>query len=164
MPQTVQIETQSKQQGLARLHSKRVTWCTRRELALDRTEQTLDQSAATINPSRELPAHLCSHSMDAPGFLSALGRNHALCSELFPDVCMVPLAVNLGVGQHQADPCLLRSRLDDGRQIRTVVPRAASRDLREQELLIHIGHDDPLQPMSPGQRFLPVMMHPPYEE
>jgi nitrate reductase beta subunit len=36
--------------------------------------------------------------------------------------------------------------------------------LREQELLIQIGHDDPLQPMPPRQRFLPMMMYVPPEE
>jgi hypothetical protein len=36
---------------------------------------------------------------------------------------------------------------------------AASRDLRQDKLLIQIDCDHPLQPMPPRQRFLPVMMH-----
>ena len=42
-------------------------------------------------------------------FLSPLGRNHALRAELLPDVGVIPLAVELGVGQHQPDPCLLEA-------------------------------------------------------
>jgi hypothetical protein len=38
---------------------------------------------------------------------------------------VVSLAVELGVGQHQADGCLLGRRFDDRRQIRTVVPGTA---------------------------------------
>jgi hypothetical protein len=164
MPQAVQIETQSKQQGLAGLHSQRATWCTRRELALDRREQALDQSATPVNPSWECPPHLGAHSVDAPGFLSALGGDHALRPELLPDVGMISLAVEFGVGQNQPDVRLLGSRSDDSRQIRTVVPRAASRNLRQRELLIQIRHDYPLQPVAQWQRFLPVMTPAPHEE
>ncbi|MGH9772072.1 MAG: hypothetical protein ACRD4Q_10300 [Candidatus Acidiferrales bacterium] len=51
-------------------------------------------------------------------FFPALGGNHALRTESLPDIGAIPLAVELGVGPYQADPCLLGSRLDDGRQIR----------------------------------------------
>ena len=68
--------------------------------------------------------------------------------------------VTLGVGQHHSDARLLGSRFDHRRQIPAVVPWTASRALREQELLIQIRHDHPLQPVPPGQGFLPVMMHP----
>jgi hypothetical protein len=77
---------------------------------------------------------------------------------------VILFAVEFGVGQHQPHGRLLGSRLDDCGQIRTIVPRATSCDLRQQELLIQIHDDHPLQPMSPRQRFLPVMMHAPLKE
>jgi hypothetical protein len=41
--------------------------------------------------------------VDAPGFLSALGGDYTLRPELAPDEGVIPLAVELGVGQHQAN-------------------------------------------------------------
>jgi hypothetical protein len=103
MPQTIQIETQAEQQGLTHLGAQRTTGRASRELALHRTEQTLDQSTAAIKASRERPPHLGTHSVDAPGFLSALGGDYTLRPELAPDEGVIPLAVELGVGQHQAN-------------------------------------------------------------
>jgi hypothetical protein len=57
---------------------------------------------------------------------------------------------------------LPRSHFDHRGQIGAVVPRTAPGALRQQELLIHIGHDHPLQPMPPGQRLWPMMMQPPH--
>jgi hypothetical protein len=39
--------------------------------------------------------------VDAPGFLSAFGGNYTLRPELLPDVGVIPLAVEFGIGQHQ---------------------------------------------------------------
>jgi len=164
MPQAIQIGAQSKQQSLPLLHAQRTTRRTSREFALYRTEQTLDQSATPIELPRKRPPHLGTNSAYAPGLHATLGGDHTLRPELLPDIGMIPLAVEFGVGQHQADARLLGSRFDRGGQIRAIVPRTTSRDLRQQELLIQIRHDHPFQPMSPGQWFLPVMMHPPHEK
>ena len=48
--------------------------------------------------------------MNSPRFLPALGGNHALCSELLPNIGMIPLAVEFGVGQHQPDARLRAPR------------------------------------------------------
>ena len=85
-------------------------------------------------------------------------------SELLPNVRVVPLAVELRIGQHQPNAGLLGSRFDNGGQIRTVVSRTASRTLRQQELLIQVRHDHPLQPMPPGQGFLAVMVQATHKE
>ena len=122
MPQAIQIETQSEQEGLALLRVQRAAGRTGRELAFHRTEQALDQGSSPVEPSRKCSPHLGAHSMNAPGFLSALGRDHTLRSELLADIGVIPLAVELGVGQHQPDARLLGSRFDDGGQIRTIVP------------------------------------------
>lgn len=164
MLQAIEVETQSEQESLTRLGAQRTARRTWRELAFYRTEKALDQGSAPVEPSRKCSPHLGTHSMDAPGFLSALGEDHTPRPELLPDVGVIPLAVELGVGQYQPDARLLGSRFDDGRQIRTIVPRATSCDLRQQALLVHIRHDHPLQPMSPRQRLLPVMMQASHKE
>jgi hypothetical protein len=46
--------------------------------------------------------HLSTHSVQAPGFLSALGGDHALRPEVAPDDVLF-LAVELGVGHNWAD-------------------------------------------------------------
>src|SRR4029077_9647968 len=112
MPQTIQIETQPEQQGLAHLRAQRAAGRASRELALHRTEQTLDQRSAPVEPSWKCSPHLRTHSVDAPGFLAALGGDHALRPKLAPDVGVISLAVELRIGQHQADARLLRRRLD----------------------------------------------------
>jgi hypothetical protein len=66
MFQPLQIETQSEQQGLAHLRVQGSTWCASRESSFDRGEQTLDQGAATVMPSREGTSHLGTHSVRAP--------------------------------------------------------------------------------------------------
>src|SRR5215470_12297184 len=113
MFQPVQIETQAKQQGLTRLHGPAAARRASRKLAFDGREYTLDQSTATVAPLRKCSPHLGAHSMDAPRLLFALGGNHALRSKWLPDVGVIPLAVELGVGQHQPDACFSRSRLDN---------------------------------------------------
>ena len=50
----MQIEMQSKEQGWTLLSAKGTTWCTRRELALDRRKQTFDQSATAIEASPQV--------------------------------------------------------------------------------------------------------------
>src|ERR1700758_1345170 len=98
MPQTVQIETQTEQQGLSHLHRQSAARSAGRELALDRREDALDQSAATVELLWKCPPHFGADPADAPGFLSALGRNHAPRTELSADVRVIPLAVEFGVG------------------------------------------------------------------
>src|SRR6267154_4927990 len=164
MFQPIQIETQYEQQGLTHLHRQRATWGASREFSFDRREQALDQGAAAVKPSWEGTPHLGTHSVYAPGFLPPLGGNHALRSEAFADVGVIALAVELRVRQHQPDAGLLGSSFDDGRQIRAVVPRPSPRELRQHELLIQIHGHHPLQPVPPGQRFLPVMMHASHKE
>ena len=103
MFQPIQIETQSEQQGLTHLRAQRSTRCAGREFSFHRGEQALDQGAAAVNPLRESPPHFGTHSVHAPGFLSAFGGDHALRSESLADVSMIALAVELRVGQHQPD-------------------------------------------------------------
>ena len=164
MPQAIEVETQSEQQGLAHLHPERAAGRPSRELALHRREHRFDQGAAPVELSRKRPPHFGPHSAHPPGLLPTLGRDHAPGPQWAPEVGMIPLAIEFGVGQHHSDARLLGSRFAQARQIRAVVPRTASRALPEQELLIQIRHDHPLQPVPPGQGFLPVMMQAPHKK
>ena len=80
MPQAIEVETQSKQQGLAHLRGQRAARRTSRELAFDRRKQALDQSTTPVESLRKRSAHLGAHSAHAPGFLLTFGGNHALIS------------------------------------------------------------------------------------
>ena len=101
MFQPIQIEAQSEQQSLTHLRAERAPRCTSREFSFHRREQALDQRAATVSSLREGTPHLGTDTMEAPGFLSALGGNHALRSEPLTDVGMVSFAVELRVGEYQ---------------------------------------------------------------
>src|ERR1700675_4023330 len=101
MPQSIQIETQSEQEGLALLRVQRAAGRTSRELAFHRTEQALDQGSSPVEPSRKCSPHPRAPSINTPGFFSTFGGDHALRSELLADIGGIPLAVELGVGQYQ---------------------------------------------------------------
>ena len=92
------------------LHGQQAAGRAGREFALHRREDALDQSPAPIEAVRKRPPHFGTHPAHAPGFLPALGRDHTLRSESLPDVGVIPLAVEFGIGQHQPDACLLGSR------------------------------------------------------
>ena len=158
MPQAIQVETQSEQQGLALLHGQQPAGRAGREFAFHRREDALDQSTAPIKAARKCPPHFGSHPAHSPGFLPTFRRDHTLRSESLPDVGVVPLAVEFGIGQHQTDPRLLGSCLHDRRQTRAVVPGAPPSHLCQHTLPVQVNHHDPLQPVPPGQRLLPVMM------
>jgi len=92
MPRAIQIETQAEQQGLTQSRAQRTTGRASRELAPQRTERTFDRSTAATEASWERSAHLGTHCVQAPRFLSELGRDRALHPELAPDIGAIPLA------------------------------------------------------------------------
>ena len=112
MPQAIQIETQAEQQGLPHLHRQAAAWGASRELAFDRREDALDQRATPVELLRKGSPHLGTHSVHAPSFLSTLGGDNTLRSELLTNVGVISLAVEFGIGQHQPDAGLLGSGLD----------------------------------------------------
>src|SRR5579875_2820246 len=107
------------------------------------------ETPAALRPA--FPTH-------APGHLPPIGGDHIPGPELPADISVIPLAVEFGIGQHQPEARLVGSRFHPGGQSPTVVPWTALHALREENLLIQIRHDHPLQPMPPRQGFLPIMM------
>ena len=121
MFQAIQIETQSEQQGLTDLRAQGTARCASRELPFHGREQAFDQRATPVELLRKCSSHLGAHSTHPPGFLPTLGGDHALGPELLPDISVIPLAVEFGIGQHQPDAGLLGGGFD-----RTVSPTAWS--------------------------------------
>jgi len=79
------------------MHSERAGRASR-ELAFHGTEQALDQRSASIEPTRKWPPHFGAHSVHAPSWFPAFRGDHTLRSECAPNVGVIPLAVELGVG------------------------------------------------------------------
>ena len=123
MLQAIQIETLSGQQGLPYLDAQAASRRTGGELSLHRREDALNQSTASIEPSRKGMPYLSSDAVYTPSPLVTLDRDHIVRSERPANIGMISLAVEFGVGQRQSGPCLFVSRSDDGRQIWTTVPR-----------------------------------------
>ncbi len=100
MPQAVKIETQSEQQGSPNLHGQAAARSPRRELVLDRREEGFDQSAETVQLLRKRPSHFGTHTTHTPSFLPALGGNHTAHFQFLPNVGVIPLAAEFGIGQY----------------------------------------------------------------
>jgi len=164
MLQAVKVEGQPERQGLADLREQATPGSAGRELPFGGGEDAFHQRPSPLERLGEVRAHLGADSVQVPNSFPASGRNHTLHPHLLADVAMVAFAVELGVGEHQADRGHVSRRLHQGRQVGTVVPRTAACALGQNELLIYIDHRQPLQPVSPGQWLLRVMVLPPDEE
>ena len=149
MLQAIEIEAQPEQPGLALLQGHQAAGSANQAFALHRREDTFGPRRVLLESAPKRSPHLRTHPAYAPGFLPVLRWDHAPCPELLPGVGGVPLAVELGVGQHQSDASLLEGGLHENRQVRTVVPLAMPRHLCQQVLPVQVNHHDPLQPISP---------------
>lgn len=58
---------------------------------------------APVELTRKRPSHFSTHSAQAPGLLPTLGDNHAPGFEPLAGISVIPLAPELGVGQHPSD-------------------------------------------------------------
>ena len=109
-------------------------------------------------------AHLGTYPVKAPGFLAAFGGNDAAGPESLADVGVVEFAVELRIGQHEADRTNGVGGIHEGAKVRSVVGRAGVSLLREHKLSVEIDGDQPLQPMTPGPRLLVVVVHASHQE
>jgi hypothetical protein len=101
MPQAIEVKLNPINGLMVHLHTERAARCLYPRVALDRREHALE--LAWKRP------HFGTHTAHSPGPLPALGRDHALRFEFLAKVGVVPLAVELGIGQHRSDACLLQS-------------------------------------------------------
>lgn len=147
MPEAIKVEAQAEQQRLLDLSAQAAARSARGQLAFDDRDHGLDLGALPIQPLRKSPPHLAAdaHSAAAP----ALGGNDAARAQLSTNMHMVLLGVELGVGQHQAQGRDALGRIDQPRKAATIAPRAGAGLLGEDDLLIHIGDQQPLQPVAP---------------
>ena len=73
-----EVVSQAEQEGLALLHGQTVARGAGGKFVFDRREDGFDQGAPRILSAGKRAAHFGSHSVDAPRFLAALGRDNAL--------------------------------------------------------------------------------------
>jgi hypothetical protein len=101
MPQAVEIEGQTEQQGLANLGREAATRCFRGELAFDDREHRFYFGAWPIQFVRKLTVHLVANFF--VGDAAPASGNDTACSHRGADVPVIVFRVELRVGQHQAD-------------------------------------------------------------
>src|SRR5260370_27683627 len=72
--------------------------------------------------------------------------------------------IKLRIRQHQADGRASCGHVQQSRQIAHVGSWSSMRPLREQNLLLHIHHNDPLQPMPMPWAAVRMLFQSPYEK
>ena len=146
MPEAVEVVGKTEQQGLADLDGQAAPGSARGELALNGREDGFDLSALAVGFFRKGAEHLIPNG--ALGNTPALGRNDAPSSQALPNVFVVGFRVELRIRQHQAKGRASCGHVQQSRQRTHVGSRPLMRPLRQQNLLLHIHHNHPLQPMA----------------
>ncbi len=147
MPQPIEVKGQAKQQRLADLHGQTATWCFRRELAFDHRKDGFYFGARPIQRPGKSAVHLIADF--SFGNAAPRGRgNHAVGSQRATHVAVMGFGVELAVGQHQSNGQAATGGIQQAGQSTRVAPRALSRPLRQNDLAIHIGNQQPLQIVS----------------
>jgi hypothetical protein len=141
MPQPKEVKSQSEQQSLPRLHEQVATWRFGRELAFDHREHGFYFGARSIHLQRKSAVHLIAEFSFRNAPLRD-GRDHAVGSQRAAHVSVIGFGVELRVHQAGQSPC--------------VAPQTLSRSLRQNDLAIHIDHDQPLQKVSVAR--LPALL------
>ncbi len=155
MPQPIEVKGQSEQQGLPHLHGQAATWCFGRELAFDHREDGFYFGARPIQLPRKSAVHLMAEFC----FRNAtprIGRDHAVGSQRAAHVAVIGFGVELRIRQYHTNGHGAASRVHQAGQSPCVAPRTLSRSLRQNDLAIHIDHDQPLQKVSVAR--LPALL------
>jgi hypothetical protein len=144
MPQAVEVVGKAEQQRLADLGDQAASGCARREFAFDGRENAFDLGALPIRFFRKGAEHLIANGAirDTP----APRGNDALRSQALPKVHVVGFGVKLRIGQHHTDGSAACRHIAQPRQSARVAPRPLTGSLRQQNLVLHIHHNQPLQP------------------
>src|SRR6266851_8251525 len=144
MPQAIEVKGQAQQQCLPHLQGQAATGGFRRELAFDHRDDRFYLRARAIHLSGESTVH-----PGAPGSFwdaaSRVDRDDAAGSQRGADVAVIGLGVELRIGQHHPDGQATAGRVHQWEQRWGVAPRTLSSLLRQDDLAIHVGDQQPLQ-------------------
>src|SRR6266850_8228514 len=154
MPQAIEVVGKAEQQGLADLGGQAASGCARREFAFDGGEDAFDLGTLPIRFFRKGAEHLIANGAirDTP----APRGNDALRSHALPNVLVVGFGVKLRICQHPPEGNTACRHVEQSRQSTRVAPGPLTGALRQQNLLLHIHYDQPLQPRT--TRLGPVRM------
>jgi hypothetical protein len=155
MPQPIEVKSQAEQQSLPHLYGRDATRCFGRELTFDHREDRFYFGARPIQLPRKSAVHLVtdSSSRDAA---ARFGRNDAVSSQRAAHVPVIGFGVQLRVRQHHSNGHGATRCVHQAGQSTRVAPRTLSRSLRQNDLAIHIDHDQPLQKVFVAR--LPALM------
>lgn len=162
MPQPIEVKSQSEQQRLPHLHRQAATGCFARELAFDHRKDRFYFGARSVQLPRKSAVHLRTDFSfrDAPPWV---GRDYAIGSQRAAHVAVIGFRVELRVGQHHPDGDGATGRVHQAGQSPGVAPRTLPRSLRQDDLAVHIDHDQPLQKVPVARLPARMLFTPAYE-
>jgi hypothetical protein len=146
VPQAIEVVGEAEQECLANLHGQAVARGTRREFAFYHGERGFDLDALAVGFRRKAAEHQIANF--AIGDTATLGRDNALRSQTLPNVLVIGFAIEFRIRQHQAEGRTAGRHIQQGRQKAHVRSRSLMRLLRQQNLLLEIHDNHPLQPMT----------------
>jgi hypothetical protein len=147
---------------LADLRGQAASGCARGELAFDRREDAFDLGALPVRFFRKGAEHLIPNGPVRD--TSAPRGNDALRSQALPNVLVVGFGVKLRVRQHHTDGSASCRHIEQSRQSARVAPWPLTGLLRQQNLVLHIHHNQPLQPRTTRLGPVRMLLQAPKEE
>jgi len=162
MPQAIEIIGEAEEEGLANLGGQATPRGTRGEFTFDDRKDSFDLGALPVRFFREGAVHLIANG--AIGDPPALGGDDASSPQALPNVLVIGFGVKLRIRQHHANGRASCRHVQQSRQIAHVGSWPAMRPLRQQNLLLHIHHDHPLQPMAMARAAVGMLFHAPYKK
>src|SRR6266446_2866292 len=161
-PQPIEVKCQSEQQSLPHLCGQAATRCFGRELAFNHREDGFYFGARTIQLPRKSAVHLIAE-FSFRNAAPRVGRDHAVGSQRAANVAVIGFGVELRICQHHTNGDRATGRVHQARQSTGVAPRTLSRSLRQDDLAIHIDHDQPLQKVSVARFPARMLLNTAYE-
>src|ERR1700731_73574 len=162
MPQAVEVVGKAEQEGLANLGGQAASGSARGELAFDRRENAFDLGALAVRYFRKGSEHLIPNG--AVGDTPAPRGNDALRPQALPNVLVVGFGVKLRIRQHHTEGSASCRHIEQSRQRTRVTPGPLTGSLRQQNLLLHIHHNQPLQPRTTRLGPVRMLLQTPEEE
>ena len=143
-PEAIEIEGEAEQQGLAGLSGDGSAGSAAGELAFDGGEDTFDQGAFPVEVPRKVLPHLAAHSGCATAG-ETFSWDDAIGLQLLAAEGVIALGVELGISQNAAYRGVLMCLPQQSGQRGAVVPWRLTSRLSQDDLPLHIDHDEPLQ-------------------